>query len=1024
MKRSAIGGSRRAGAAPKEGAEAPSEGRTLSLQGFQLRFPFEPYAAQKAYMSKVLAALKAGENALLESPTGTGKTLCLLVSCLAFQQAMRGQQDESGSVGIGGEAGLGRDGVIIYASRTHSQLSQVVSELKRTDYKPTIAIMASREQLCVNREVQKLRGSRQNAKCGRLVRDNECSYKRALHVPSAAQSIRHEILDIEDLTTQGRERHVCPYYVSREAAETADLVLVPYSYLLQPSFRSTLRLNWSQSVVVFDEAHNLESFASEAASFKVDSVDIAGVIREIDELRARADEPGYDVAASGLLGGDLPKGSLDALKVVVLNIEDALMDVPLLDPKGITMEGKWIFLFLNHCRITDENHRDITMALEKAAEMYWVYREERSAAFGGLASPPGSSAQSSRPAQGHALLKLEVLAAALRSIFRGENKAAAEKAAEMYRVHICEAEEGAGDAKGGGGKAPRELAYWCFSPSVAMQELPRLGVRSCVVTSGTLAPLKSFGAELGLPFSHALENAHVVPKASVWAGVLGSGPSGQRLSSDFQTRSTPAYLAQLGATLHGLCASAPGGVLVFFPSFKALETARASWTARGEWSRLRARKELFVEPRGAAAMQEVIELYGRAAASPRGALLLAVCRGKASEGVDFRDHRARLVVVTGIPFAPARDARVVAKRDFLDQRKQRGGVSGTDWYLQAAARAVNQALGRAIRHIGDHGAMLLLDQRFQRPQQRALVTGWIRRSLTVFDAFDDAKDSLEAFFRDREDRAAPPTAPRPPPEAKAGAGGEGILGPDGQRLVDGGARVRASRAAVESGYLADAAPAPAPAPAPEAPKASGDCDAWRRKRRMRMRGAGEAPDEAATAAPSLRLLSRRRAPAAAAPRSRPAAPPRAKARLLLRGAEAEGAGEAEAEAAAGAEVAAAGAGPAGERRRAPAFGARRGRRLGAGDWGAAASEAEGKRRKLADLMNLAAAPGGKARQRGAGGGSVACGICYGEGEALAAACGHVFCRSCWRSWAVRKAECPTCRKPVAAGELKPVLLES
>lgn len=46
----------------------------------------------------------------------------------------------------------------------------------------------------------------------------------------------------------------------------------------------------------------------------------------------------------------------------------------------------------------------------------------------------------------------------------------------------------------------------------------------------------------------------------------------------------------------------------------------------------------------------------------RGAVFLAVCRGKVSEGLDFSDAAGRAVVITGLPFAMKADPKARSQR--------------------------------------------------------------------------------------------------------------------------------------------------------------------------------------------------------------------------------------------------------------------------------------------------------------------------------------------------------------------------
>ena len=65
-----------------------------------------------------------------------------------------------------------------------------------------------------------------------------------------------------------------------------------------------------------------------------------------------------------------------------------------------------------------------------------------------------------------------------------------------------------------------------------------------------------------------------------------------------------------------------------------------------------------------------------------------------------------------------KDPKVELKRQFLDEREKElakigvKGLSGNNWYSQQAARAVNQAIGRVIRHRNDFGAIFLCDERY------------------------------------------------------------------------------------------------------------------------------------------------------------------------------------------------------------------------------------------------------------------------------------------------------------------------
>lgn len=63
----------------------------------------------------------------------------------------------------------------------------------------------------------------------------------------------------------------------------------------------------------------------------------------------------------------------------------------------------------------------------------------------------------------------------------------------------------------------------------------------------------------------------------------------------------------------------------------------------------------------------------------RGACFMAVCRGKVSEGLDFCDVNGRAVIITGLPYPPSRDPRVLEKQRYLEDARKDAKVKGSHW---------------------------------------------------------------------------------------------------------------------------------------------------------------------------------------------------------------------------------------------------------------------------------------------------------------------------------------------------------
>ncbi|XP_028926263.1 regulator of telomere elongation helicase 1 isoform X1 [Ornithorhynchus anatinus] len=747
----------------------------ITLNGVTVDFPFQPYKCQEDYMAKVLECLQKKVNGILESPTGTGKTLCLLCTTLAWREhfrdtisarkiaeRMNGEElfpnrpmSSWGTAATDGDTTAYYTDVpkIIYASRTHSQLTQVIGELRSTTYRPKVCVLGSREQLCINPEVKKQESNHmQIHMCRKKVATHSCYFYNNVEEKSTEKELITSILDIEDLVKSGSKHKVCPYYFSRSLKQQADIIFMPYNYLLDSKSRRAHNIDLKGTVVIFDEAHNVEKMCEESASFDLTPYDLASgldVINQVLEEQAKVlqqneiqAEFNMEFANSGL---NMELEDIAKIKSILLQLESAIDAIELPgDSSGVTKPGSYIFDLFAKAQINFQTKCSLLESLEQIIQ----FLAGRAGIFTNTAG----------------LQKLVDIIQIVFSIDPPEDAASfmvGQKASQYYKVHIhLDTSNRKKTQRTDAWSAPvtkkqgKVLSYWCFSPGYSMHELVRQGVRTIILTSGTLAPISSFTMEMQIPFPVSLENPHVIDKHQIWVGIVPKGPDGAQLSSAYDKRFSEECLSSLGKTVGNIARVVPHGLLVFFPSYPVMDKSLEFWRAHDFAKKIEDLKPMFVEPRSKGGFTEVIDAYYEKIACPKssGATFLAVCRGKASEGLDFANMNGRGVIITGLPFPPRMEPRVILKMQFLDEMKGRSGaggqyLSGHEWYRQQASRAVNQAIGRVIRHREDYGAIFLCDHRFTNSDARAQLPSWVRPHVKVYDNFGHIIRDVAQFFR-------------------------------------------------------------------------------------------------------------------------------------------------------------------------------------------------------------------------------------------------------------------------------------
>ncbi|CAJ0600257.1 unnamed protein product [Cylicocyclus nassatus] len=645
---------------------------------------------------------------------------------------------------------------VFYASRTHSQLEQLLDELKKTRFAPRVVTAASRQTLCANENVRRLKFSHLvNEKCMELRKGNigegkkvkivgkencannrKSSCKCPYYKSDAIEELSNEILARatirpNEVLDRGKQLVACPYFATRLSLPLCQLVLLPYQVILHASTRAAWGIDLKGNVLVLDEAHNvLETVgALYAAELTSTSTTLAlSLIREyIDTYRSR-------LKAKNLM-------YVKQILSVVAAIDQFLRKNDSKTEDVLTIQGFLIALGLTDVNLFKLIHyMDATDMCRKFHGFYIrsmkmkVNIAKEPAAKSGIAKLMANKKPATPAPVPTTEDKDRTYPSPLFTI----------KAFLEALNNRCEDGRVIVERKGTAAK----LRFILLNPASRLMEVVR-EARATILIGGTMEPagllvdcLSRGGAEKSI---RRFTCSHVIDNHQLLALSIAKTVNNQNFTLTFESRSNMECMKTVAETLLILAREVPNGCVAFFTSYDYLSLFLSVIEKNGIVRKCQLKKPLFVEPRGASG--NVWDRFALAAKVGAGALLFAVAGGKLSEGINFSDELGRAVFMVGLPYPNKNSIELREKMTYLDSQLSGGG---NQLYQSLCMHTINQAIGRAIRHRNDYAVVYLLDLRFTRNDVISKLPGWISKRLKCPSSFTEAVTLTKTFFNNKK----------------------------------------------------------------------------------------------------------------------------------------------------------------------------------------------------------------------------------------------------------------------------------
>lgn len=728
-------------------------------------FPYPRiYPEQYAYMSDIKKTLDVGGNCILEMPSGTGKTISLLSLTVAYQMHYPEHRK------------------IVYCSRTMSEIEKALIELHKLmefranelgyveDFRGLG--LTSRKNLCLNPLISReKKGNVVDEMCRRVtngqlkekiekgvvteeeqVRDpakySLCSFHEKMNDMDPHEYVPLGVYSFDALIRYCKEIGTCPYFTVRRMIPFCNIIIYSYHYLLDPKIADRVSRELSKdSIIIFDEAHNIDNVCIESLSLDLTEDVLKRATRgankladAVEEMKAQDSEKlqnEYEQLVEGLRQAEVEREQEMFMSNPVLP-QDLLDEaIPGNIRKGehfIAFLKRFIEYLKTRMKVLHVISETPTSFLQHLKEL--TYIDKKPLKF--------CSERLSLLVKTLELTEIEDFNA-LKDIATFATLVSTYDTGFQLILEPFETE---------GSTVPNPMLHFtCLDASIAIKPVFER-FSSVIITSGTISPLDMYPKMLNFQTVIQESYAMTLARRSFLPMIVTKGSDQVSISSRFEIRNDPSVVRNYGSLLIEFAKITPDGMVVFFPSYLYMESIISMWQTMGVLDEVWKHKLILVETPDAQETSLALETYRKACSNGRGAVLLSVARGKVSEGIDFDHHYGRTVLMIGIPFQYTESRILKARLEFMRDHFQ---IKENDFLSFDAMRHAAQCLGRVLRGKDDYGIMVLADRRFAR--KKAQLPKWIAQALNDSDtnlSTDMALATAKKFLRS----LAQPTNPK------------------------------------------------------------------------------------------------------------------------------------------------------------------------------------------------------------------------------------------------------------------------